>query len=382
MGDGGVGQHPLDVALGHRQHRADEHAEDRDDPHHRLPAPPVRAEGDVEEPHDRAERRRLGRGRHERRDGGRGALVDVRRPGLERRRADLEEQADGQHPEADEHQRLVGRVVADRLVDVAEVHRPGEAVGERDAVEEEGGGERAEHEVLERGLLAEQPAAAGQAAEEVQRQREHLEGHEHGDQVAGGREQHHAEDGEQQQRVDLGVVEAGGLALGLGAGECGGLTGERRDPALDLALGEQQAATQGEQQDQAPEEHARPVDHDGAHRADDAAGAVRALAVLLQLVGDRDRRGHGEHDAADGQRRLDQEPVLAGHERLDQHAEAGHGEDDEQRREVAVLDRGLGELVHQWEASSPTTVGLGSCTPTLSRMVVVAGLITSSSGIG
>ncbi len=70
-------------------------------------------------------------------------------------------------------------VVADRLVDRGELHRAGEAVDQRDAVEEEAGGERAEQEVLERGLLAEQPAPAGQPAEQVERQREHLERDEH-----------------------------------------------------------------------------------------------------------------------------------------------------------------------------------------------------------
>ena len=114
-------------------------------------------------------------------------------------------------------QRLVAGVVADGLVDVAEVHRAGVAVDQRDAVEEEAGGEGAEQEVLHRRFLAEQAPAAGQAAEQVEREREHLERHEHREQVAGGGEEHHPADREQQQRVDLGVVEAGGLALGLGA---------------------------------------------------------------------------------------------------------------------------------------------------------------------
>ena len=70
---------------------------------------------------------------------------------------------------------LVADVVADRLVDRGELHRAGVAVDQRDAVEEEAGGEGAEQEVLERGLLAEQPAPARQPAEEVERQREHLE---------------------------------------------------------------------------------------------------------------------------------------------------------------------------------------------------------------
>ena len=274
MRDGGVREHPLHVALGHRHDRADGHGEDRDDPQHRLPAPAVGAEGDVEEPQHRAERRRLGGRGHERRHGGRGALVDVGRPGLERHGADLEEQPDGQHAHADEQQGLVGGVVADGVVDLAEVHRAGVAVDERHAVEEEAGGEGTEHEVLERGLLAQQPAPTGEAAQQVQRQRQHLERDEHRQQVARRREQHHAEDREQQQRVDLGVLEAGGAALGLGPRQRGGLAGERRHPAVELPLGEEQAAAEGEEQDQPPQEDARAVDDDGAHRADDAARAA------------------------------------------------------------------------------------------------------------
>ena len=73
------------------------------------------------------------------------------------------------------------------LVDRAEVHRAGVAVDQRDAVEEEAGGEGAEQEVLHRGFLAEQAPATGQATEQVEREREHLERHEHREQVTGGR---------------------------------------------------------------------------------------------------------------------------------------------------------------------------------------------------
>ena len=49
VGDRGVGQHPLHVGLHEREHGADDHGEDRDDPHHRLPGPAGAAEGDVEQ---------------------------------------------------------------------------------------------------------------------------------------------------------------------------------------------------------------------------------------------------------------------------------------------------------------------------------------------
>ena len=231
-------------------------------------------------------------------DRGRRTLVDVGRPRLERHGADLEQQADREHAHADEQQRLVGGVVADRLVDARELHRAGEAVDQRDAVEEEAGGEGAEQEVLERGLLAEQPAAAGQAAEQVERQREHLERHEHGQQVVGGREQHHAADREHRERVDLGVVQALGrrLALGLGARQGGGLAGERRHAALEPALGEQQHPADREDQHQDPEEDRRAVDDERAVGRDGAAGddGRRASLSVSRSMADVDRAAEGD----------------------------------------------------------------------------------------
>ena len=78
------------------------------------------------------------------------------------------------------------------LGDLREAHRAGVPVDQRDAVDEEAGAERAEQEVLHRRLLAEQPPAPGQSAEQVEREREHLERHEHGQQVVGRREHQHA----------------------------------------------------------------------------------------------------------------------------------------------------------------------------------------------
>ena len=283
VGDRGVGQHPLHVGLHDRQHGADDHGEDRDHPHHRLPGPAGAAEGDVEQPQHRTERRRLGRGRHERGHGGGGTLVDVGHPGLERRGADLEEQTDGEHPHADVEQGLVAGAVDHGLVDDAEVHRAGVAVDERDAVEEEGGGEGAEEEVLHRRFLAQQAPAPGQATQQVEREREHLESHEHGEQVTGRREEHHPADREQQQRVDLGVVEAGRLPLGLGAREGRRLAGEGGHAALDAALGEEEDTAETEDQDQAPQEHGRAVERDRALGAEQAAGG--SVAETRQVVG-------------------------------------------------------------------------------------------------
>ena len=235
-----------------------------------------------------------------------------------------------------------------------ELHRAGVAVDQRDAVEEEAGGEGAEQEVLERRLLAEQPAAAGQAAEQVERQREHLERHEHGEQVVGGREQHHPADREHQQRVDLGVVEAAGrrLALGLGARQRRGLAGERRHPALEVPLGEQQHAADGEEQDQAPQEQGRAVDRDRALGGDQAAG---------RAVAERPSRSAATMTDADERRR----PGRPGRARSGRGSAAARGRNaststpthatpktSEQRPQLGVLDGRLDELDHCWPSSA------------------------------
>ncbi len=183
-------------------------------------------------------------------------------------------------------------------------------------------------------------------AEQVERQREHLEGDEHREQVAGGGEQQHAADREHQQRVDLGVLDAagGGLPLGLGAREGRGLAGERGDAGLDPALGEQRDAEQREDQDQAPEEHGRAVDDDRALGPDEAAAG--AVGDLVEPVpGEDGERERGDH-AAGGEGDLRDVALGAGQERLDDHPGAGDAEDDEQRGELEVLDGGLDEVVH------------------------------------
>ena len=183
-----------------------------------------------------------------------------------------------------------------------------------------------------------------------------------------------------------------GLALGLGAGQRGGLAGERGHAALEPALGEEQHAADGEDQDQAPEEHGRAVDHDGALGGDQAAGGTVAergagRAATRQVpTSAADQAGEGEHD-------LGQVAALAGQERLDEHAEAGDAEDDEQRPQLGVLDVRLDEApvgrrpdeharhgeVHCWPScaeSSPAagTTGASSLTPDVLQQGVDGGV--------
>ena len=193
VGDRRVGQHPLDVGLRDRDDRADQHREDRDAPHHRPPVPADRAQRDVEDPQQRAERGHLGARGHERGDRGGRALVDVRGPLVERRGADLEQQADGDA--APPRRAAAGR-------GRPWPRRPGRCRRSRSVPEKpyssaapyrKNADENApSRKYFSDGLLREQPAAPGHAGQQVQRQREHLEGDEHGEQVVGRGEQHHA----------------------------------------------------------------------------------------------------------------------------------------------------------------------------------------------
>ena len=101
-------------------------------------------------------------------------------------------------PSCDEH------VGAQEVLDPDERRGPGGAVGERHAVEQHRGGERAEHEVLDAGFeRARTGAVVG--GQHVQRDREHLECHEHDDEVVGAGHHEHAGRGEQHQRDVFGA---------------------------------------------------------------------------------------------------------------------------------------------------------------------------------
>ena len=266
----------------------------------------------------------------------------------------------------------------------------GEAVQHRDAEQEERRGERAQQEVLHRRFLGEQPPAAGQAAQQVERQRQHFQRHEHGEQVVGGGEQQHAADREQGQRVDLGVADAGfqPLALFRAAGDGGGLRGER-DHVM-RGFRDQHDADKGQHDDRAPDEQRRPVDGDGSLR-----GHVSRAAVAEDSArrGHHDRRGERRHQAAESQHQVDGAAPGPGHERLHQHPGHGHAEDQQHRRELAVLDvrRGDGgghgeDPGHRappfcWGAAAGCG-GTGSVECTWTRVWCTAGLITLSTGWG
>ena len=257
---------------------------------------------------------------------------------------------------ADQEQTVGPRVPADRVGDARQPHRAGVAVEQRHAVQEERRGERAEQEVLQRRLLREEPPATREAAQQVERQREHLERDEHRQQVVGRREHQHAADREHQQREDLGLGDAGGrqraLVLGARQGRAG--RGERA-AGVQCLLGRRQQAGQREQQDRALQELRRAVDGDGALRDDrDVAGGQHERDERP----DQPRRGQTELHLVAPQAR---------HEGLDQHADHRDTEDDQHRSEQPVVDaRGVegGRKLHRrgahgahgsWPSATGTT---------------------------
>ena len=87
-----------------------------------------------------------------RRDRGRRALVNVRRPHMERHGGDLERQPDQHEHDADDRG-PARRLPASAARHAArEVHGAGEAVDQRDAVQQQARGQRAEHKILQPGF--------------------------------------------------------------------------------------------------------------------------------------------------------------------------------------------------------------------------------------
>ena len=66
--------------------------------------------------------------------------------------------------------------------------------------------------------------------------------------------------------------------------------------------------------------------------------------LTARLLGDDAGRDQRAEHAGGGQHGLHEVAVLAGHERLDEHADERDPEDDQDRRQQAVLDAGLGEV--------------------------------------
>ena len=319
-------------------------------PHHRAPVPGAPLEGDVEHPQDRAKGADLGRCRHERGDRRGRALVDVRRPGLERDCPDLEQQPHRQHGDAEEQQDIALAGQLRRVGDRTDVDAAGVAVEQRDAVDEEGGGERAEQEVLDRCLLRQQAATAGEPGHQVEREAQDLERHEHEQQVVGGGEEHHPAEREHREREDLGLHRRALRERDVGARARGqrGLRHHRAARVVERALGEHQDADGADDGQRPLQEQGRTVDRDGR------------LGHELRAAGEQHDGEQRGDEATQRCADLQQPALRCRGERFDQHAEHGCAEHDEQRAQRGVLQvRGLDVGGHGPTASPSRSAGWG-----------------------
>ena len=205
--DGGIGQHPLQVGLGHGHDVADAQRQHRQDDQHLLPQARHLDHGLTQQPEQQRECRQLGTGRHEQRGHGGRTVVDVGHPHVERNGPQLEGQASHQEHHAEGQHLRRGHAAVDAAHDLGDVQRASGPVDHRHAVEQEAGGQRAQHEVLHGGLGALRPVAA-QADGGIQRQRHQLQAQVQHQQVAARDHHHLAQQREERQRVQVRAPDA------------------------------------------------------------------------------------------------------------------------------------------------------------------------------
>jgi hypothetical protein len=116
-------------------------------------------------------------------------------------------------------------------------------------------------------------------------------------------------------------------------GDGGGLPGERGHVVRGVR--DQQHRDGRQHEDRALDEQGGPVHRDGAHRRQVPGGPLGE-----DRRGRRDHAGPDErrHQGAERHQQVEGPAQLAGHEGLDEHADDGRAEDDQHRRELAVLD--------------------------------------------
>ena len=186
--------------------------------------------------------------------------------------------------------------------DLSEDRRPRRAVDQAQAVEEQGGGEGPDEDVLDAGLDR-TATVDGVACEHVEAEAEELEGDVGGEQLARRDHRHHAEDGEEEDAVELAVAVQVPLHV----------------------VGRGQDHEGGDGQEEELEEGREAVD------------VEEAVVEDLGLTNQGDRRAPRGGDA--GQRQKG-EPVLAivGQEEVDGDDQEGRARQDELGEEEGEVD--------------------------------------------
>src|SRR5512132_3926312 len=322
MRDGRVGEHPLEIPLhdrgevppGERDAR-----DDRDCDRPEILLARKRGDQDAEGEHQSD---RLRRGRHERRDRRRRALVDVWRPHVERRRRRLEGEPRKHHRKPGEHEAVVGEpLLPDRARNCPELQLTRRAVDEHRAEEQDGRAEAADDEVLEARFQGAHDVDLDRT-EDVEADREPLQPEEQRHQVVRLHQERHAAARRGQQRVVLAhVAAARPLAVRDADGE------EARTGDDDLC------------------ESAVAVAHD---RARDLERRVGALGVE-ECGGDT---GSGESRSRNAGRK--RPPCTRRNEDRRQQADAPDPEQDQRGRKGEPVDR---RFRHQNERCSVIPAG-------------------------
>ena len=149
----------------------------------------------------------LGAGGDERRAGCGRALVDVRRPEMERRGGDLEAEADRRGDDGDQQQRIQrrtgGRV--DRGGNARQAGGVRQAVEQAEAEEQKGRRHSAEEEIFQRGFRGSR-ALLVERGEDVEREAQQFQRDENHQQILGADEEHHADGREQDEQNEFADV--------------------------------------------------------------------------------------------------------------------------------------------------------------------------------
>ena len=161
----------------------------------------------VEEAQRDREPGRLRQHRQERRHRGRGALVHVGAPEVERHRRDLEAESGQRQERRRVHGEAigVGNAAGEVLLEPRQRRGPREAVEDREPVEHRARRGRAEQDVLERGLVR-HPVALQVRHHHVRGERDHLEREVQHHQVVRGGEQQAREHEREHERVELALA--------------------------------------------------------------------------------------------------------------------------------------------------------------------------------
>ena len=143
---------------------------------------------------------------HKRGDGRGRALIHVRGPHVKRHGRDFESEPDDQQHQGHEHQRIVQAARIDRGGNLNQPRAAGRSENERNAIEQDSRGKRAQNKILGRGFhgLGFKPFESGH---DVERDRHQLDAEVYDQQVRPGHHNHHAGQGEQHKPVEFGQVD-------------------------------------------------------------------------------------------------------------------------------------------------------------------------------